>query len=145
MNWFVLAARVVLGVIFVVAGVSKVGHPDVFAAQIAGFRLLPAALVAPLAISLPFLEILLGAYLILGLFTRTAAWVAVVLLAVFDLAIASAVIRGMSVSCGCFGPADTSVTSWPEVIRDFLFVVLAAIVALRPPGALALDRRIGNA
>ena len=145
MNWFVLAARVVLGVIFVVAGVSKVGHPDVFAAQIAGFRLLPAALIAPLAVSLPFLEILLGAYLILGLFTRTAAWVAVVLLAVFDLAIASAVIRGMSVSCGCFGPADTSVTSWPEVIRDFIFVALAAIVALRPPGALALDRRIGNA
>jgi uncharacterized membrane protein YphA (DoxX/SURF4 family) len=144
-NWFVLAARVVLGVIFVVAGVSKVGHPDVFAAQIAGFRLLPAALIAPLAVSLPFLEILLGAYLILGLFTRTAAWVAVVLLAVFDLAIASAVIRGMSVSCGCFGPADTSVTSWPEVIRDFIFVALAAIVALRPPGALALDRRIGNA
>jgi hypothetical protein len=64
---------------------------------------------------------------------------------VFDLAIASAVIRGMSVSCGCFGPADTSVTSWPEVIRDFIFVALAAIVALRPPGALALDRRIGNA
>ena len=145
MTWFVLAARVVLGVIFVVAGSSKVGHPDVFAAQIAGFRLLPGALVAPLAISLPFLEILLGAYLILGLFTRASAWIAVVLLAVFDLAIASAVIRGMSVSCGCFGPADTSVTSWPEVARDFVFVALAAFVALRPPGALALDRRIGNA
>jgi uncharacterized membrane protein YphA (DoxX/SURF4 family) len=83
--------------------------------------------------------------LILGLFTRTAAWIAVALFAVFDLAIASAVVRGMTVSCGCFGPSDATVTSWPEVARDAVFVVLAAIVALRPPGTFALDRRIGNA
>lgn len=145
MNWVVLAVRVLLGALFVVAGASKVGHADVFAAEIAGFRLLPAALIAPIAIALPFLEMLLGVYLILGLFTRTAAWIAVALFAVFDLAIASAVVRGMTVSCGCFGPSDATVTSWPEVARDAVFVVLAAIVALRPPGTFALDRRIGNA
>jgi len=48
------------------------------------------------------------------------------------------------VSCGCFGPNDATVTTWPEVARDAVFVVLAAIVALRAPGMLALDRRIGN-
>jgi uncharacterized membrane protein YphA (DoxX/SURF4 family) len=144
-NWVVLAVRVLLGALFVVAGASKVGHADLFAAEIAGFRLLPAALIAPIAIALPFLEMLLGVYLILGLFTRTAAWIAVALFAVFDLAIASAVVRGMTVSCGCFGPSDATVTSWPEVARDAVFVVLAAIVALRPPGTFALDRRIGNA
>jgi uncharacterized membrane protein YphA (DoxX/SURF4 family) len=144
MSWLVLALRIVLGVIFIVAGVSKVGHADVFAAQIAGFRLLTPEVIAPIAIALPFLEILLGIYLILGLFTRAAAWVAVALLGIFDLAIASAVVRGMSVSCGCFGPNDATVTTWPEVARDAVFVVLAAIVALRAPGMLALDRRIGN-
>jgi uncharacterized membrane protein YphA (DoxX/SURF4 family) len=144
-NWVVLAVRVLLGALFVVAGASKVGHADLFAAEIAGFRLLPAALIAPIAIALPFLEMLLGVYLILGLFTRTAAWIAVALFAVFDLAIASAVVRGMTVSCGCFGPSDATVTSWPEVARDAVLVVLAAIVALRPPGTFALDRRIGNA
>jgi uncharacterized membrane protein YphA (DoxX/SURF4 family) len=141
----VLLLRVVLGAIFVIAGASKVGHADMFAAQIAGFRLLPQIVIAPLALGLPFLELLLGGYLILGLFTRSAAWVAAVLLAVFDAAIASAVMRGMSVSCGCFGPNDATVTTWTEVARDAVFVVLAVIVALRAPGALALDRRIGNA
>jgi uncharacterized membrane protein YphA (DoxX/SURF4 family) len=145
MNWVVLVLRVVLGGIFIVAGASKVGHADVFAAEIAGFRLLPEAVIAPLATVLPFLEILLGGYLILGLFTRTAAWIAVAFLAAFDLAIASAVIRGMSVSCGCFGPNDATVTTWGEVARDAVFVALAVVVALRPPGTLALDRRIGNA
>lgn len=141
----VLLLRVGLGAIFVIAGGSKVGHADMFAAQIAGFQLLPQIVIAPLALGLPFLELLLGGYLILGLFTRSAAWVASVLLFVFDAAIASAVVRGMSVSCGCFGPNDATVTTWTEVARDAVFVVLAVIVALRAPGALALDRRIGNA
>jgi uncharacterized membrane protein YphA (DoxX/SURF4 family) len=145
MNWVVLVLRIVLGAIFLFAGAAKVGHADVFAAQIAGFRLLPQPLVAPLAVALPYLEILLGGYLVVGLFTRTAAWFAVALLAVFDLAVASAVVRGMTVSCGCFGPNDTTVTTWAEVARDAVFVLLAVIVALRPPGALAVDRRIGNA
>jgi uncharacterized membrane protein YphA (DoxX/SURF4 family) len=140
----VLVLRVVLGAIFIVAGASKVGNANMFAAQIAGFRILPQVVIAPLALGLPFLELLLGGYLVLGLFTRASAWVAVVLLALFDGAIASAVVRGLTVSCGCFGPNDTTVTTWSEVARDAVFVLLAVVVALRPPGALALDRRIGN-
>ena len=143
-TWLVLVLRIAIGGIFVVAGASKVGQAAAFAAQIAGFRLLPEPLIAPLAVMLPYWEIVLGGLLILGLFTRIAAWVGVVLFATFDLAIASAVVRGMTVSCGCFGPNDATVTTWAEVARDAVFVALALIVAVRPPGALALDRRIGN-
>ena len=144
MKYVVLVLRIVLGAIFIVAGSSKIGHPSLFAAEIAGFRILPQVVIAPLALVLPYLEVLLGAYLILGLFTRAAAWIAVVLLALFDGAIASAVVRGMTVNCGCFGPNDTTVTTWSEVARDAAFVVLALVVALRAPGMLALDHRIGK-
>jgi uncharacterized membrane protein YphA (DoxX/SURF4 family) len=144
-NAAVLLLRLVLGGIFIVAGASKIGHAAEFAQQIAAFRLLPQLTIAPIAIILPFLEVLLGGYLVIGLFTRIAGWVAAVLLLVFDGAIASAVLRGLSLSCGCFGPNDKSVTTWGEVARDAIFVVLAIIVALRAPGMLALDRRIGNA
>lgn len=140
----VLILRILIGAVFVVAGFSKAGHAELFAAQIAGFRLLPQIVIAPLALVLPYLEMLLGGYLIVGLFTRASAWIAVALLALFDLAIASAVVRGLTISCGCFGPNDTTVTSWAEVARDAVLVVLAAIVALRAPGMLAVDRRIGN-
>jgi putative oxidoreductase len=140
----VLALRVILGAIFVVAGWSKIGHAPEFAAQIAAFRILPAAVIAPMALALPYLEVLLAAYLIFGLFTRAAAWVAVFLLTAFDLAIASAVVRGMTVNCGCFGPNDTTVTTWGEVARDAVFVIMALVVALWGPGMLALDRRIGK-
>ena len=141
-NAAVLVVRVVLGAIFVVAGASKVGHAAEFAQQIAAFRLLPQPVIAPMALLLPFLEILLGGYLVIGLFSRIAAWIAALLLLVFDVAIASAVVRGISASCGCFGPSDHSVTSWPEVARDAALALVAAFVAWRAPGAFSLDRRM---
>jgi uncharacterized membrane protein YphA (DoxX/SURF4 family) len=144
-NVVVLILRIALGAIFIVAGGSKIGHAAYFAAQIAGFRILPQVVIAPIALALPYLEVLLGAYLVIGLFTRQAAWIAALLLLIFDAAIASAVVRGMAIDCGCFGPSDATLTTWGEVGRDAIFVVLAVVVALRAPGTLALDRRISKA
>jgi uncharacterized membrane protein YphA (DoxX/SURF4 family) len=144
MTLLVLVLRVAVGALFVVAGVAKIGHADVFAAQIAAFGLVPRPLVAPMALLLPFVEVLLGAYLVLGLYTRVAAAIAGVQLTIFAIAIGSAVARGLSLSCGCFGPADQTVTSWPEVARDIVFAAIAAFVAWQAPGMLSLDRRIGN-
>jgi uncharacterized membrane protein YphA (DoxX/SURF4 family) len=145
MNVAVLVARILVGGVFVVAGGLKIGHADQFAAQIAAFRLVPQAVIAPMALLLPFLEVLLGIYLIVGLYTRLVAGIAIVQLLLFSAAIASAVLQGHSLSCGCFGPNDTSVTSWPEVGRDMALALVAAFIAWRAPGMLALDRRIGNA
>lgn len=136
--------RLAVGGLFIWAGGSKIGHADLFAAQIAAFGLVPRVLIAPMALLLPFFEVLLGGYLVLGLYTRAAAIAAVVQLAIFAAAIASAVSRGLSLSCGCFGPNDRSVTSWPEVARDLIFAAIAAFVAWRAPGMMALDRRIGD-
>ncbi|HEY5349189.1 MAG TPA: MauE/DoxX family redox-associated membrane protein [Candidatus Lustribacter sp.] len=140
----VLVLRVALGLVFLAAGGLKVGHADVFASEIAGFQLLPHALIAPLALLLPFLELMIGVYLILGLFTRFAAWLAALEMAVFAVAIASAVMRGISTSCGCFGPSDHATTSWPEVGRDLGFALMGVVIAWWAPGALALDRRMEN-
>jgi hypothetical protein len=63
-------------------------------------------------------------------------------MSIFALAIASAVMRGISTSCGCFGPSDHAMTSWPEVARDAGFTLMAVIIAWKAPGALALDRRM---
>jgi uncharacterized membrane protein YphA (DoxX/SURF4 family) len=144
LTFAVLVLRVAVGALFIWAGGAKIGHADVFAAQIAAFRIVPHALIAPLALLLPFFEVLLGGYLVVGLYTRVTAVIAAVQLAIFATAIGSAVMRGLSLSCGCFGPGDKTVTSWPEVIRDVAFAAVAAFVAWQAPGMLALDRRIGN-
>jgi uncharacterized membrane protein YphA (DoxX/SURF4 family) len=138
----VLVLRVALGVTLVVAGAVKIPHPEQLAAAIAGFRLLPAAVTAPLAIALPYFEVMLGLYLAIGLFTRIAAWTACVQFVVYAGAIGSAVVRGIPASCGCFGPNDSATADWPHVAMDLAFALVAGIIAWAAPGALAVDRRL---
>lgn len=137
----VLLARLLLGVILIGAGALKIGHATDLASAIAGFRLLPPEVVAPLAVILPYFEMLLGLYLVVGLFTRLAGIVAALQFVLYAAAIASAVLRGIPANCGCFGPGDTAVADWPHVAFDLALAALAAFIAAGAPGALALDRR----
>jgi len=142
MNAAVLTVRVLLGGLLIVTGALKVGHAPDLAAAIAGFRLLPAAAIGPLALALPFFEILVGGYLVVGLFTRTTAVVTAVQFAIYAGAIASAVLRHIPANCGCFGPNDAAVADWPHVAFDLALVLVAAFIAYGAPGSLALDRRL---
>jgi uncharacterized membrane protein YphA (DoxX/SURF4 family) len=141
-QWLVLIMRLILGGIFLAAGILKVTNVTAFAAQIAGFQILPTPVVAPLAGILPLVEIVVGVLLLVGFATRITAWFAAGQVAIFTIAIASAVVRGLSISCGCFGANDRTTTSWAEVARDSLFVILAIVIAMRAPGMISVDRRI---
>jgi uncharacterized membrane protein YphA (DoxX/SURF4 family) len=142
MNAAVFVMRVLLGGLLIVTGGLKVGHAPDLAAAIAGFRLLPPGAVGPLALALPFFELLLGGYLVAGLFTRTVAIVAAVQFVIYAGAIASAVIRHIPANCGCFGPHDAAVADWPHVAFDVALALVSALVAYRAPGILAVDRRL---
>lgn len=136
------AVRVLIGALFVFAGGLKMGHFNDLATAIAGFRILPEGVIGPLAVLLPFFEIGLGAYLILGLFTRAAASIGAIQLTVYAGAIALAVIRHIPATCGCFGPQDTATADWPHVALDLALALVCAFVAVRAPGLYALDRRM---
>ncbi|MBV8151855.1 MAG: DoxX family membrane protein [Candidatus Eremiobacteraeota bacterium] len=142
MNVAVLIARVIIGGVLLAAGALKVGHFDWLASEIAAYRILPGNLVAPLAVGLPLIEILVGAYLIAGLYTRAAGWIALIEFVVFAAAITSVVVRGISAPCGCFGPGDVRPASWNEVGRDVVLALITAFIIWRAPGALAVDSRL---
>jgi uncharacterized membrane protein YphA (DoxX/SURF4 family) len=137
----VFVVRLLLGGLLLTTGALKIGHATELAEAIAGFRLLPATVVGPLALALPYLELLLGAYLVAGLFTRAAAIAGAGLLAVYAAAIASAVLRHIPASCGCFGPRDSAVADWPHVAFDCILIAANLFVAWRAPGMWAIDRR----
>lgn len=141
MTAVVLVLRLLVGGLLLAAGILKVGHAPDLAAAMTGFRLLPAAVVGPLALALPFFEVLLGLYLIVGLFTRIAGTIACVQFLVYSAAVASAVVRHIPADCGCFGPADAAVADWPHVAFDLLLSLASAFIAYGAPGAYAVDRR----
>jgi uncharacterized membrane protein YphA (DoxX/SURF4 family) len=132
-------ARLVVGGVFLAAGVLKVGHAALFASELAAMRIVPSHLIAPIALVLPFFEIALGAYVLAGLYVRVAALVALVQLAILAGVVASVVLRHLPVSCGCFGPGDTSSASWADVARDVALALIALVVARRQPDRFTLD------
>jgi uncharacterized membrane protein YphA (DoxX/SURF4 family) len=142
MQLAVFLLRLALGGLLVVTGALKVGHAPDLASAIAGFRLLPADVIAPMAVILPVFEIVLGGYLVLGLFTAVAGWVAGVQFLLYAGAIASAVIRGIPANCGCFGPNDQATADWPHVGFDLALAAIAFVIARFAPGIFALDRRL---
>ena len=119
-----LIARIALGLIFLAAGALKIGHASDLAATITAFGFgLPPVLVAIAAIALPPFEILLGVYLIGGWLLSMTSVVASAMMLLFIGVVASVVARGLHVSCGCFGAADTAPATWWTVLRDSIFLI----------------------
>jgi putative oxidoreductase len=108
MNRLALILRFPVGGVFLVAGVLKVIDPAHFAADIDHYRLLSYFAVAPLALYLPWLEIICGLAVITGAARRSALVLLLAMTAVFIVAIASAWMRGLDIRCGCFGAASTA-------------------------------------
>lgn len=145
MAWLVFALRLLLGGVLLAAGALKVMDTNALAAMIAGYRLLPPAIVPPIAIALPPLELIFGFYLVVGLFTRVAGGVVCAMFVLYAVAVGSAVVRHIPATCGCFGPHDTAKADWPHVVLDIVLAVVALFIARAAPGALSLDRLLARA
>jgi uncharacterized membrane protein YphA (DoxX/SURF4 family) len=140
--WLATAARALLGVVFVLAGVLKVPDPAAAERSVRAYRLLPESLVPAAAFGLPVVEIAVGLALLAGVFVRTAAVAASVMLVIYIAAIASVWARGLSIDCGCFGNGGQVAagrTQYPaEIARDVGLLLVALALARWPRSRLAL-------
>lgn len=138
--------RLVIGGIFLAAGILKIGHPAALAAAITAYQVgLPPVFVAGLALALPPFEILLGIYLIAGLLLPLSSAVAALMLALFSAIVASVVIRGLSAPCGCFGPGDTQPATWMTVLRDVSLLIGAAYLVWWSHARARLSTQVSSA
>ena len=137
-----LVSRLVLGGVFLYAGVSKVFDPGGLAASIRSYGLgLPEWFVTLSAYALPPFEVLLGLYLLVGLFTRTSAWVTNGMMILFIVALAQGALRGLQIDCGCFGSASSDEASslWVDILRDLGLLTLGLQLALSPSRRFGVD------
>ncbi|GIW07108.1 MAG: hypothetical protein KatS3mg060_1913 [Dehalococcoidia bacterium] len=151
LDWLLVVCRLVVGAIFLLAGLAKLAEPGSFSAAIVAYGVLPVGLVYWVSLLFPWLELFLGLMLITGMFTRAAAWAAIGLLLLFCVLIAQALIRGLSLEdCGCFGGITEAVPmltvvlggtslGWHDVVRDLIYALIALPVALRGRTALSVD------
>ena len=123
-----LLVRVGLAALFVYAGAKKAYDPGAFAIEIQRYQMVPWILGALASVYLPWLEMLAGALLLLKRFERGALLLITCLLLVFTLALASAMFRGLSIDCGCFGKELIETGTTGPLLRDLVLLVLTGIL-----------------
>lgn len=128
-----LPARLVLGGILLYAGFTKLNDGWRFAEAIANYRILPAQANQLLALTLPWLEVVLGLLLVLGLWLRAAAGLATVLFLGFSVAVIAALARQLDISCGCFGTGEAAKLGAQTLALDVFCLVCGSMILLSRP------------
>jgi uncharacterized membrane protein YphA (DoxX/SURF4 family) len=134
---------VALGAVFLYAAHDKVLDPRPLVTIIWGYRLLPPGPINPMAIYMPWLELLCGLALLTGFKRRAAGMLTSGLLTMFTVALAINAVRGINVACGCFSTSAQDVeNAWLLVLRDVPMLAAALVLWLLPPrGAAAPSER----
>ncbi len=145
-SWLGLGARLVVGGVWLWAGLLKLTDPAASVEAVRAYELLPASLVEPVGYLLPPLEVVIGLALVVGLMVRGSALLSAVLLLAFVIGISSAWARGLSIDCGCFGdggadPDAASQYPW-EIARDVGLLAASLFLLRLRRSRLALDSRL---
>jgi putative oxidoreductase len=138
------ACRLIMGGVFLTAGLAKIGDPIRFFSTLLHFQLFPPTIIPFLAVYIPWLELLLGLSLVFGILHRTSGMLLALLNVLFALAILSLVLRGIEVDCGCFGLlADMlqlpDTADMKTVVRDIIFAFLSLCIFLGEHTVLSLE------
>ena len=142
-QWLLLAVRVYLGYVFIIACWHKIMAPEMFALDVATYQLLPLWAINGFALILPWVELLAGAMLILGLRTRAAALLILCMMVSFIIALVWALHLGLDMACGCFASQAATTDdpiSWHTMVRDLVWFLLALYVLTLDQAPLGLDR-----
>ena len=143
-----LGVRLYLGWVFVAASLHKIAHPGAFALDVATYQFLPIWAVNVFAIIVPWIEIVVGAFLIVGLRVRASALVVSGLMVSFMIALGWALHLELDMACGCFasqGAADEDPISGWTMARDAVWLVMGLYILLADRQPLGLERWLGRA
>ena len=129
-KWLILIFRLYIGAVFIYAGVIKIIDPVDFASQIQNYQILPYSTTHFFAILLPWVEVFTGTGLILGIFVDGSSFIISGMMFVFILAISQALLRGLSIECGCFGKSG-SMVGLNTLFRDIFWFLLSTFICFR--------------
>jgi cobalt-zinc-cadmium efflux system protein len=122
---FLFWVRLLVGVIFIAASIDKILHPAAFAQMVYNYQILPDAFINLTAIVLPWVELVLGSLLVVGLWIPGSVVLANLLFLAFFGSLLFNLARGLNIHCGCFSSSTQGnpLTTW-YLIRDAVFLLL---------------------
>ena len=125
--------RLTVTAMFAFAGVAKIADPGTFQLALENYQLVSRPYTYGIALVLPFLEVVVAVALLTSRF-RLAAWLLVVPISLgFLVFLGSASVRGLDISCGCFGSGAQGIglPDWLRAGGTFAVAVFAVLTALK--------------
>ena len=132
-----LICRIILGVVFIYASYEKILNPPGFSENIHNFHVTPTAIENLAALIIPWLELIVGVFLIFGVFLEGATSITIGMLIFFIIILSQAVLRGIDVHCGCFkaeadaGTTDLRIELIKRIVEDFVYLGMALVIKLK--------------
>jgi len=123
--------RIILGVVFIIASYHKILDPASFSNNIHNFHITPSAVENLAALSIPWLELILGVFLIFGVFLEGSISLTIGLYIFFIFILSQAVFRGIDVHCGCFKSIQNSDVAnlrqdmLKRIVEDIIFLCMS--------------------
>lgn len=136
------AIRIVAGAILLWSSIAKLKQPHDFLQTVYSYELVGPAIGMIVAMVLPWLELLLGMCLLLGVLSGGALLGGVLLSVIFTVAIASVLYRGLDISCGCFGAGQGHAISTATLLRSAMLLLALSFTYAR--FLLAPQRQTGR-
>ena len=115
--------RIIVGIIFIWASWNKIFDPEAFSAIIDNYKILPRIFINPVAIILPWIELVCGLLLITNFLTKGSVLIVNFFLIVFVIAFVINLYRGVDISCGCFTlSVNAKKDLYGYIIRDLILL-----------------------
>lgn len=127
-----ISLRVSAGLFFAAAGAMKAIEPHAFISAITAFALIPEPFVRVAAFAVITGEMFFGTLLMLGIAPRAAGMVLITAMVLFTAAIISALVRGIELSCGCFGAASADAIGPWTILRNALIITTLFFIIASP-------------
>ncbi len=143
-----VVCRVLLAAIFISFALSKIMRPAVFALNVVDYNLTPAWGVNLWSLALPWGELVVGLFLLLGIRTRAAATLIAAMNVIFIVGLVNAILHHMPINCGCVGEVGEPVNWWKVTKNTGMLVMCIQIflydrfLVLDRGGFILRDRKI---
>ena len=127
---FIIAIRIIIGIVFLYASIDKIIDPAKFARDISNYHIVPFGLENIISIILPWLELYIGIGIIFGFCINGGALISGGLLIIFNILVIQAMIRGYNIECGC-GLKEGEMVGWNKIFENLFLLLLTYLLYIR--------------
>lgn len=139
-KYLLLLSRIILAFVFIFAGAEKISNPEQFAVAISNYKIFPIFSLNVIAITLPWLEVVAGLLLLLGISIKENSAIIGSLMIIFTFLVFSALLRGLDIDCGCFGTSDGQKVGLLKIVENISLIILPTHIFLFGNNSFSLEK-----